>query len=319
MPNRVTHNRFGIPFMGFGLGLRTPHIQTVIEQRPSEVDWFELITENYLEAHAGHLQTLSAVGAHYPLYLHGVGLSIGSTDPLDEHYLNLWLKLIARINPVVVSDHLCWTGVDGLKVHDLLPVIYNQHTLNHIADRIKRVQDRLGRVLALENPSTYLEWQDSSLSEVEFLAELSERADCALLLDVNNVFVSCFNHGWDAEHYLATIPADRVVQIHLAGHSEGSHHRIDTHDAPIIPEVFALYESAIRRTGPVSTMIERDGKIPPLAELLAELAVVKQHFARVWGSTNSSHQTVSSAANQDAVVTPPQSVSAATPLVGLTG
>jgi uncharacterized protein (UPF0276 family) len=216
--------------------------------------------------------------------MHGVGLSIGSPDPIDEHYLDLWIKLIHHVNPPVVSDHLCWTGVDGTKVHDLLPVLYSDESLRHIVDRVKNIQDRLGRFIALENPSTYLEWEDSAWREADFLAEVAERADCGILLDVNNIFVSSVNHGFNAHDYLNTLPTDRVVQIHLAGHQVEGAFRIDTHDHPIIAEVFELYRLALQRFGPINSMIERDAHIPPLAELMQELALVKNTFSEVLGS-----------------------------------
>jgi len=284
MPDRCIQNRFGIPFKGFGLGLRTPHLEAVLAGPSTGVDWFEIIAENYMAPH--RWSVLDALRDRYPFFIHGVGLSIGSTDPLDEGYVAAWTKLVNHVNPVVVSDHLCWTGVAGTKVHDLLPMVYTPASLQRVADRIKAVQDRLGRVLALENPSTYLEWEDSTLSEAEFLAQLSETADCALLLDVNNVVVSAANHRLDVNAYLATLPRDRVVQMHLAGHQDFGTHRIDTHDSPIIDEVFRAYQSALRRFGPVSTMIERDANIPPLQELLDELGVVKQQFERIYPSSS---------------------------------
>jgi uncharacterized protein len=282
MPNRRVLNRFGIPFQGFGVGLREPHLDAIRNDRPRDFDWFEIITENYLDPQRWPI--LDDLSADYPFYLHGVGLSIGSTDPLDESYLKAWVALIRHLNPVVVSDHLCWTGVSEVTVHDLLPMVYNRDTLGLVSDRVKRVQDRIGRVLALENPSTYLTWQESVMPEAEFLAELAVQADCAILLDVNNVVVSAVNHGFDVAQYLNTLPSDRVVQIHLAGHQDCGTHRIDTHDAPIIADVFAAYRQAIQRFEAVSTMIERDAKIPPLSELAAELTLVKQHFDQAFSS-----------------------------------
>jgi len=258
------------PGLGFGLGLRTDHYRTVMDEKPP-VDWFEIISENFMVPGGQPLHILDRIRADYPMVMHGVSLSIGSTHPLDADYLKDLKRLAERVQPEWISDHLCWTGVQGLNMHDLLPLPYTEEALQHVAERVARVQDALGCRIALENASTYVTFNHSSLNEWDFLAALAERADCLILLDVNNVYVSAFNHGFDPHVYFASLPPERIVQIHLAGHSHMGTHIIDTHDHPVIDDVFALYAAALRRFGPVPTMIERDDNIPPLAELLAEL------------------------------------------------
>jgi uncharacterized protein (UPF0276 family) len=240
------------------------------------VDWFEVITENFLVDGGNPRRVLRAVREHHPIVLHGVSLSIGSTDPLDARYLDGVAALCAEIEPAAVSDHLCWTSLGGHNVHDLLPVPYSEEALAHVAARVDLVQDRLGRPILLENPSTYAVFRGADLGEAEFLAELARRSGCGILLDVNNVHVSCANHGWDASAYLAAIPADRVGYMHLAGHSAGESLLIDTHDAPVVDAVWALYAEAVRRFPGAATCIERDDDIPPLATLIAELARARE-------------------------------------------
>ncbi|MEZ5900432.1 MAG: DUF692 domain-containing protein [Hyphomicrobiaceae bacterium] len=256
--------------LGFGLGLRPQHYTEILEGNPS-VDWFEIISENYMVRGGRPLRMLDAIAERYPLVMHGVSLSIASTAPFDEDYLDALSALARRVNPKWVSDHLCWTGVHGVNLHDLLPFPYTREALDHVVARIQYIQERLGRPLCLENVSTYVTFKESEMSEWDFIAEMSRRTGCWLLLDVNNVFVSCYNHGYDAQAFLNAIPADRVVQFHLAGHSDMGTHLIDTHDAPVRQEVWDLYTAALQRFGPVSTMIERDDNIPPLAELVEEL------------------------------------------------
>ena len=263
-----------VPSLGFGLGLRPQHYREILETQP-RVDWFEAISENYMVPGGQPLRMLDAIAARYPIVLHGVSLSIASTAPLDMNYLADLKALSQRVNPRWLSDHLCWTGVHGVNLHDLLPVPYTEEALTHVVERISRVQDFLGRRIAIENVSSYMEYACSEMSEWEFVAEMAKRADCWLLLDVNNVFVSGINHDFDTLSFLDSIPRDRVVQFHLAGHSEGDTCLIDTHDQAICEEVFSLYGKAIERFGAVSTMIERDDNIPPLAELVAELDVAR--------------------------------------------
>ena len=258
--------------LGFGLGLRKEHHREAMAGAVAGVDWFEVITENFLVDGGNPRRVLREVRAHHPIVLHGVSLSIGSLDPLDDAYLAAVAALCAEIEPAHVSDHLCWSSLGGHTVHDLWPVPYTEEALAHVVERVRRVQDRLGRRLLLENPSTYATFAGAELTEPAFLAELARRADCGLLLDVNNVFVSCTNHGWDAEAYLAALPAERVGYLHLAGHSRNGALLIDTHDTPVCDEVWALYARATRRFVGAATCLERDDDIPPLATLRAELA-----------------------------------------------
>jgi uncharacterized protein (UPF0276 family) len=259
-----------IPSVGFGLGLRTEHYESILARRPN-VDWFEAITENFLVPGGKALRYLERVRAEFPVALHGVSLSIGSTEPLDRDYLQQVKNLAARIEPSWISDHLCWTGVSGRNLHDLLPLPYTEEAIDHVATRVREVQDFLGRRILLENVSSYVTFRQSRMTEWEFLCAVAERADCLILLDVNNIHVSAFNHGFDALAYLGAVPPARVAQIHLAGHSNCGTHIIDTHDADIVDPVWELYAAAVRRLGPVSTMIERDDHIPPLEELVKEL------------------------------------------------
>jgi hypothetical protein len=255
---------------GFGLGLRTTHYEEIAATGPS-LAWFEILTENYLVDGGRPLEWLDRIRADYLMVMHGVSLSIGSPDPLDQEYLRQVKALAARVQPLWISDHLCWTGLAGKNLHDLLPLPYTEEAVRHVVARVEAVQELLGRRILLENVSSYVSYRDSALTEWEFLSEVARRADCLILLDVNNIYVSAFNHGFDPDVYLAGIPAERVQQIHLAGHSNCGDHIIDTHDAPVIDPVWDLYGRAIRRLGPVATMIERDDHIPPLADLLAEL------------------------------------------------
>ena len=259
------------PFLGFGLGLRPDHYGTVLETRPP-VDWFEIISENYLVPGGKPLHYLDRIRAMYPMVMHGVSLSIGSSDPLSTEYLSGLKRLAERVEPEWVSDHLCWTGVDGRNLHDLLPLPYTEEAIAHVAGRVCRVQEYLGRQILLENVSSYVTYADSCVSEWEFLSAVAERADCHILLDVNNVYVSAHNHGFDARTYIEGVPPERVRQIHLAGHSHNGSLIIDTHDHPVPDPVWALYGETVAHLGPVSTMIERDDDIPPLEDLLAELS-----------------------------------------------
>jgi uncharacterized protein (UPF0276 family) len=230
-----------------------------------------VISENYLVPGGQPLAHLDRIRRDQPMVMHGVSMSIGGTDPLDQRYLNELKELIARIEPVWVSDHVCWTGVDGRNLHDLLPMPYTEVALVHLTTRIAQVQDILGRRLVVENVSSYGRFAGDEMAEWDFVAELCARADCDLLLDVNNVFVSAHNHGFDPRRYIDAMPANRVRQIHLAGHDDSGELLIDTHDRPVRGEVWDLYRHTLRRLGPVPTMIERDDDIPPLAELVAEL------------------------------------------------
>ncbi len=276
-----------LPVRGVGVGLRPKHYGEILADPRAcalGVDWFEAISENYMVPGGRPPRVLRELRAAFPVALHGVSLNIGSVDPLDAAYLDRLDALAREIEPVLVSDHLCWTGVDGRSFHDLLPLPLTEVTLVHVAERVARVQDRLGRRIALETASSYARFAIDEMPEWELLAALAARADCWILLDVNNVFVSAHNHGFAPEAYLDAIPAERVAQIHLAGPSEAGELLIDTHDAPVREEVWRLYERAIRRLGPVSTLIEWDERIPPFAELAAEAArareILEKHGAR---------------------------------------
>jgi len=261
--------------LGYGLGLRTQHYEEILSSRP-RVDWFEVISENYMIPGGKPLHYLDRIRAEYPCVMHGVSLSIGSKDDLDVEYLQQLKALAQRLEPRWISDHLCWTGVAGANTHDLLPLPYTEEALRHVAGKVRQLQDYLGRRVLIENVSSYVSFAESSMTEWEFLTALTREADCLLLLDVNNIYVSAFNHGFDAEAFLRGVPADRIQQIHLAGHSNCGSHIIDTHDADIIDPVWALYAKAIERLGPIATMIERDDHIPPLADLVAELDIARR-------------------------------------------
>jgi uncharacterized protein (UPF0276 family) len=270
-------NRFGLPDLGVGLGLRTVHYGRIVESQP-EVDWFELLSENYMQTAGRPLEWLDAVADRYPVVMHGVSLSIGSTDPLDRAYLTELRALRDRSRARWVSDHLCWTGVSGTNTHDLLPMPYTEEALRHVADRVRAVQDFLGSPFALENPSTYVEHAGATMPEWEFLARLAEEADCGILLDVNNVYVSAFNHGFDPQTYLAAVPFDRVVQLHVAGHTHHGTHIIDSHIGPVIEPVWKLLGDAWRRAGGVSVLLEWDAEIPSFEETHAEALLAKKYI-----------------------------------------
>lgn len=266
--------RLGLPSLGDGVGLRDVHVGHLMATSPEGwgVDWFEIITENFLDDHGYATEVLARVVAHRPVVMHGVSLSIGGTDPLDFGYLAKVRALAEWVRPAWISDHVCWTGVNGAMSHDLLPVPLDRRCLVHVAERVRAVQEFLGRPLILENPSTYLEFQDGEMPEWEFIGTLAEETGCGLLLDVNNVFVSAFNHGFDAEAYIQGLPADRVVQMHLAGPSDHGSYLLDTHGGPVPTQVWSLYALAQQRWPGVATLLEWDTDIPPFPELLAELA-----------------------------------------------
>ena len=263
------------PFTGFGLGLRKEHHADILAcEQP--LDFVEVISENFMACGGRPMRTLDAVRERHPVAMHGVSMSLGSTDGLDPDYIAELKALARRVDPLWISDHLCWTRVGGYATHDLLPLPYTDEALDTCIANIIRAQDMLERPLLIENPSSYVTFAQSTMSEWQFLARLTEETGCYLLLDVNNVYVSGVNHGFDHNDFLNGIPADRVRQIHLAGHSDGPEGMlIDTHDAPVCPEVWALYEAAVRRFGVCATMIERDDGIPPLCDLLEELDLAR--------------------------------------------
>lgn len=263
-----------LPFLGFGLGLRTEHYNAILASKP-DVDWFEALSENYMIPGGKPLDFLTKIRENYPVVMHGVSLSIGSTAPIDKNYLRELRKLANRVEPAWISDHLCWTGVHGQNMHDLLPLPYTEEAAKHVAERVKIVQDFLGRQILLENVSSYASYIDSSMTEWEFISQISNEADCLLLLDVNNIYVSSYNHNFDAKAFIDGVPAQRVQQIHLAGHQNNGDYIIDTHDAPVIDPVWDLYAQALSRFGPVSTMIERDDHIPELEILVQELQIAR--------------------------------------------
>jgi uncharacterized protein (UPF0276 family) len=261
------------PCLGVGIGLRVPHYGEAlsrIEAGRFGADFVEVVSENFMVEGGRPRRILEGVRSGLPVVMHGVSMNIGSTDPLDADYLTALAELCSRTEPAWLSDHLCWTGVERRNLHDLLPLPAHPDVVTHVADRISRVQDHLGRRIAIENVSSYLTFEQDELSEWAFLAAVTERADCGLLLDVNNVYVSAHNHGFDPETYLDAIAPERVFQIHLAGHSVDGPLLIDTHDHPVKDEVWRLYERVIQRMGPVSTLIEWDANIPTLDRLVAE-------------------------------------------------
>jgi uncharacterized protein len=258
--------RSDFPMLGYGVGLRRQHYSHVLESRP-KVDWFEVISENFMVAGGRALQVLEGVRDNYPIAMHGVSLSLGSTDPLNRDYLRQLRELARRFEPAWISDHLCWTGVGRRNLHDLLPLPYTEEALRHVVTRIRNVQDELGRKILIENVSSYMAFADSTMTEWEFVSAIAGEADCGILLDLNNIFVSAFNHRFDPNEYVDAVPAERVVQYHLAGHSDHGAYLLDTHDHPVRDEVWALYARAAQRFGEVSALVEWDDNIPAFAEL----------------------------------------------------
>jgi uncharacterized protein (UPF0276 family) len=279
--------RAEFPFLGFGVGLRRPHYAHVIESHPP-IDWFEIISENFMVAGGRPLEVLDAVCDRYLVVMHGVSMSIGSTDALDRKYLCELRALARRCRPAWISDHLCWTGVGGRNLHDLLPLPYTAEVVRHVAGRIRRVQDALERRIAIENVSSYLTFRDSTMTEWQFLSEVAERADCAILLDINNIFVSAFNHRFSATEYIDSVPHERVVQYHLAGHSDHGAYLLDTHDHPVRDEVWALYRRAVARFGKVSALVEWDDNIPEFHVLADAAAHARAIHDKVMGSRKES-------------------------------
>ncbi|MBX3204612.1 MAG: DUF692 domain-containing protein [Labilithrix sp.] len=265
-------DRHAIPDLGVGVGFRIPHYPRVLESSEPLMDWFEVISENFLVAGGRPLDNLARLADKYRVVPHGVSLAIGSVEPLDAAYLAKLKDLFARLDPPWVSDHLCWARAPGVHIHDLLPLPYTREAIEHVVERVKRVQGTLERPFALENVSSYMTYRESTMSEWDFLAEVAERADCGLLLDCNNVYVSSRNHGFDPVTYIDAVPADRVVQMHLAGHTDKGKYVLDTHSDHVKDEVWDLYRRAVARCGAVSTLVEWDDDIPEWDVLSAEAA-----------------------------------------------
>jgi len=284
------------PHLGLGLGLRASHFEDILSGRP-RVSWFEAISENFIgiEGATGGmpLEKLVQIRERFPLVLHGVSLNIGGTDPLNRNYLNALKQLSHIIEPHWVSDHFCWTGVNGKSLHDLMPLPYTRESIEHLCERIDFCQNYLGRPMVFENVSSYMEFKQSEMPEWEFIAEIAQRTGCGLLLDVNNVYVSSFNHGFNPMSYLRAIPKENVAQIHLAGHSTGgdANHTIliDTHEHPVCPEVWQLYGEAVKLFGAVSTMIERDDHIPDYATLENEILLAQPFLDRIASAPLNTH------------------------------
>ena len=269
--------RLGHPHLGLGVGLRTVHFDYILSRQP-RVDWFEVISENFMDSRGRPRYVLEQIAERYPVVMHGVSLSIGSTDPLNFDYLRRLKALADDIKPLWISDHVCWTGVAGRNTHDLLPMPLTETSLKHVVERVRQVQDFLERPFVLENPSTYVGFTGSTLSEWEFISRMAEGADCGLLLDVNNVYVSSRNHDFDPEEFIRSVPHERIVQFHLAGHTDCQTHLIDTHDNHVVDPVWKLYRLAHQLTGGVSTLLEWDAKIPPFPVVHAEVLKAKQHI-----------------------------------------
>ncbi|WP_295795469.1 DUF692 domain-containing protein [Mucilaginibacter sp.] len=269
-----------LPDPGLGLGLRSKHFNHILELNPA-VDWLEVISENFMDSGGRPRYVLRQIAERYPVVMHGVSLSIGSTDPLNKEYLTKLKRLAGEVKPLWISDHLCWTGVNSLNTHDLLPVVLNDESLKHICTRINQVQDFLARPVVFENPSTYLTFKQSTINEWDFLRYMTEETGCGLLLDVNNVYVSGFNNDFDPVHYIRQLPHDRIVQMHIAGHQHCGTHIIDTHDRQVAHDVWKLFTLAWQLTGGVATLLEWDGNIPEFDVYHAELLKAKQYMSSI--------------------------------------
>lgn len=268
------------PHLGFGLGLRKEHYHSILETSP-DVDWFEVLTENYLVPGGKPLYFLDKISEKYPVVMHGVSMSIGSSDPINIDYLSQVKDLSNRIDAKWISDHLCFTGVDGVNAHDLLPLPYTEETIKFVSEKIRQTQDYLGQRILIENVSSYITYKQSGdMTEWEFVTAIAEESDSLMLLDINNIFVSAFNHGFDPLQYLDGVPAERVQQHHIAGHTQYDGYIIDTHDHDVVEGVWELYAEAVKRFGDVSTMIERDDNIPELPEVLKELQIAKEIYRK---------------------------------------
>lgn len=277
---QISKPRFPFPNLGLGLGLRTVHFGHILKNWPA-VGWFEIVSENFMDTGGRPIFVLDQIAERYPIVMHGVSMSIGSTDPLDREYLKKLKSLAARSKALWISDHLCWTGVAGRNLHDLLPLPYNEESLKHVVKRVKQVQEILERPLLIENPSSYVEFKNSTMTEWDYLARLAEESDCALLLDVNNVFVSSFNHRFDPAEYIRAIPHERVVQYHLAGHTNFGTHILDTHSDHVIDPVWKLYELSHSLSGGRSTMVEWDENIPDFEVVFNEVQKARKYWGKL--------------------------------------
>ena len=275
----VVNSRLGYANLGLGVGLRTVHFDHILKHEPA-VDWFEIISENFMDSWGRPRYVLEQIAERYPVVMHGVSLSIGSTEPLDFDYLKKLKDLARDVGALWISDHVCWTGVAGTNTHDLLPLPYNEESLRHVTERIRFVQDFLERPLILENPSSYVTFAASTMSEAEFIARLADDANCGLLVDVNNVYVSARNHDFDPVEYIRSMPFERIVQMHLAGHSNCGTHLIDTHDGPVINPVWNLFQLTHGLTAGVSTLLEWDARIPEFPVVHQEVLKAKQVLAQ---------------------------------------
>lgn len=278
----LSSNRMDLAVSGCGIGLRFSHIEQILESHPP-VPWLEILSDNYLVEGSVQQDYLLEVADHYPLTMHGVGLSLGSVDPLNTDYLQRLKALADKVKPAWISDHLCWSAVHGMHTHDLMPLPYNQATIDHVSDRIKQVQDYLGYELILENVSSYLQYKMSEMPEWEFFSEVAESADCGMLLDINNIYVSAHNHDFDPDTYLNAVPVSRIRQMHLAGFEDRGTHLLDTHGHPVPEVVWALYEKALQRFGHVPTLIEWDNNIPSLDVLLDEASKASDMLKKFGG------------------------------------
>lgn len=299
----MTPARLGYANLGLGLGLRTVHFPHILEHQPA-VDWFEIISENFMDSGGRPRYIVEQVAERYAVVMHGVSLSIGSTDPLNLDYLARLKRLADAVKPRWISDHLCFTGVAGLNTHDLLPIPLNEQTLKHVVERVRRVQDYLERPLVLENPSTYLTFAESTMSEWEFISRMAEQTDCGLLLDVNNVYVSSVNHDFDPAEYIRSVPPERVVQFHLAGHTDCRTHLIDTHDSHVTDPVWELYRLAHQLTGGASTLLEWDARIPPFPVVHAEVLKARNYMTAALSPLPVAASPVNAAGHSPAVSNP---------------
>lgn len=279
MSKNIIKKRLGYQNLGLGVGLRTVHIPYILKNLPP-VDWFEILTENFLDSEGKPKHNLKSIAKHYPIVIHGVSLSIGSTNPIDFKYLQKVKELAKEVNAKWISDHLCWTGILGVNTHDLLPIPYTEEALAHVIGRIKKVQDFLGRPLILENPTRYVSFTNSSMSESEFITRMANQTGCGLLIDLENMFISSSNLNYDPVEFLKSLPHEHIVQFHLAGHTKSETYMVDTHSNSVSDESWELYRVACELTGGASTLLEWDENIPPFPVLHAEILKAKKYMSK---------------------------------------